>query len=96
MSHPNLRVSDRYVEDGSYLRIQNVTLGYSIPTDVISKYNLSKLRIYASGQNLFTITDYTGYDPEVGAFNQDVLLTGVDNGRYPTPRTITLGLNVEF
>ena len=96
LSHPNLRVSDRYVEDGSYLRIQNVTLGYSIPTDVISKYNLSKLRIYASGQNLFTITDYTGYDPEVGAFNQDVLLTGVDNGRYPTPRTITLGLNVEF
>lgn len=96
LSHPNLRVSDRFVEDGSYLRIQNVTLGYSLPDDVISQLKLSRLRVYASGQNLFTFTDYSGYDPEVGSFNQDALLNGVDNGRYPTPRTITLGLNVEF
>ncbi|MEH6407506.1 MAG: TonB-dependent receptor [Leeuwenhoekiella sp.] len=96
LSHPNLRVSDRFVEDGSYLRIQNVTLGYSLPDDVISQLKLTRLRIYASGQNLFTFTDYSGYDPEVGSFNQDALLNGVDNGRYPTPRTITLGVNVEF
>jgi len=96
LSHPNLRVSDRFVEDGSYLRVQNVTLGYSLPDDVISQFKLSRLRVYASGQNLFTFTDYRGYDPEVGSFNQDALLNGIDNGRYPSPRTITLGLNVEF
>jgi len=96
LSHPNNKISDRYVEDGSYLRIQNVTLGYSIPTDVISKLKLSRLRIYASVQNLYTFTDYSGYDPEVGSFNQDALFMNIDNGRYPTPRTFTMGMNVEF
>ncbi len=96
LGHPNIRVSDRYVEDGTYLRIQNLTFGYTLPTEVVNKFYLSKLRVYTSAQNLLTFTDYSGYDPEVGAFNQDALLNGVDNGRYPTPRTITLGLNVEF
>ncbi len=92
----NNAISTRNIEDGSYLRIQNVTLGYSLPSDMISKLKLSRLRLYASGQNLFTFTKYTGYDPEVGSFNQDALLSGVDNGRYPTPRQITFGFNVEF
>ncbi|MBE8726996.1 SusC/RagA family TonB-linked outer membrane protein [Flavobacterium hungaricum] len=92
----NNAVSTRIIEDGSYLRIQNVTLGYSLPSDVISKIKLTRLRIYASGQNLFTFTKYKGYDPEVGAYNQDALLSGVDNGRYPVPRQITFGFNVEF
>lgn len=96
LSHPNAKISDRYVEDGSYVRIQNVTLGYSLPIDWISKMKLSRLRIYAGIQNLYTFTKYKGYDPEVGSANQDILFTGIDNGRYPTPRTFTMGLNVEF
>ncbi len=95
-SNRNLEISDRYIEDGSYLRIQNVTIGYSVPLDVLSKLNMSRLRIYASAQNLVTFTDYSGYDPEVGSVNQDPLLNGIDNGRYPSSRTISLGLNVEF
>ncbi|KRD12842.1 SusC/RagA family TonB-linked outer membrane protein [Flavobacterium sp. Root901] len=92
----NNAISTRHIEDGSYLRIQNVTLGYSLPLDMISKIKLSRLRLYASGQNLFTFTKYKGYDPEVGSYNQDALLSGVDNGRYPVPRQITFGFNVEF
>lgn len=94
--HINNAISTRMVEDGSYLRVQNVTLGYSLPADMISKIKLSRLRIYASGQNLFTFTKYTGYDPEVGAYNQDALMSGIDNGRYPVPRLISFGFNVEF
>lgn len=92
----NNAVSTRFIEDGSYLRIQNVTLGYSLPSDIISKIKVSRLRFYASAQNLFTLTKYTGYDPEVGSYNQDALLSGIDNGRYPTPRQISFGFNVEF
>ncbi|MBK0369100.1 SusC/RagA family TonB-linked outer membrane protein [Flavobacterium agrisoli] len=94
--HINNAISSRMIEDGSYLRIQNVTLGYSLPLDMISKIKLSRLRIYASGQNLYTFTNFKGYDPEVGAYNQDALLSGIDNGRYPVPRQITFGFNVEF
>lgn len=94
--HPNLIFSDRFVEDGSYLRIQNVSLGYTLPKDVISKAKLSRVKLYGSIQNLYTFTKYTGYDPEVGSFNQDALLSGVDNGRYPTPRIYSFGVNVEF
>ncbi|HEY1194410.1 TonB-dependent receptor [Flavobacterium sp.] len=95
-NHINNAVSSRMVENGSYLRIQNVTLGYSLPSDIISKIKLTRLRVYASGQNLFTFTKYTGYDPEVGAYNQDALMSGIDNGRYPVPRLISFGFNVEF
>jgi TonB-dependent starch-binding outer membrane protein SusC len=91
----NARMSDRYIEDGSYLRIQNITLGYTLLKGKLSKY-INNLRIYASVQNLHTFTKYSGYDPEVGSYNQDQKLTGVDNGRYPMPRTITVGINVEF
>ncbi|PJJ07142.1 TonB-linked SusC/RagA family outer membrane protein [Flavobacterium sp. 1] len=94
--HINNAISSRFIEDGSYLRIQNLTLGYSLPSDIISKIKLSRLRFYASTQNLYTFTKYKGYDPEVGSYNQDALLSGIDNGRYPTPRQITFGFNVEF
>ncbi|RYJ42079.1 SusC/RagA family TonB-linked outer membrane protein [Flavobacterium beibuense] len=96
LGHSNLLISDRYVEDGSYLRIQNITLGYTLPSDITSKVSITKLRIYGGVQNLHTFTKYKGYDPEVGSFNQNALLTGVDNGRYPSPRSFTMGLNVEF
>jgi len=96
LSHQNLNVSDRFIEDGSYMRLQNLTLGYSFPTEILSQLKITRLRIYTSIQNLYTLTNYKGYDPEVGSFNQNVLLSGVDNGRYPTPRTFSMGLNVEF
>ena len=92
----NLFISDRYVEDGSYLRIQNVSLGYNLPQTFCQKFYLSNLKVYGTIQNLYTFTNYSGYDPEIGSFNGDALQMGVDRGRYPIPRTFTLGLNVEF
>ncbi|GAB4473766.1 MAG: TonB-dependent receptor [Thermoflexibacter sp.] len=92
----NNRVSDRFVEDGSYLRIQNIAFGYVLPNNFLNRFRLSKLRLYGAIQNLWTFTKYTGYDPELGAYNQDALLMNVDNGHYPNPRTYTLGLNIEF
>lgn len=96
ISHPNIMISDRYVEKGDYLRLQNITFGYTLSPDFASSINLTRLRIYATAQNLYTFTKYTGYDPEIGSFNQNVLLTGVDNGRYPTPRTFIFGVNLDF
>jgi TonB-linked SusC/RagA family outer membrane protein len=95
-SNPNLQISTRYIEDGSYMRIQNLTLGYTLPSDILQKAKISRVRIYGSVQNLVTFTNYKGYDPEIGAFNQSALLTGIDNGRYPSPRTISVGINLEF
>lgn len=95
-SSVNNQISTRFIEDGSYLRIQNLTLGYTLPSELISKIKMSRLRIYGSVQNLHTFTKYRGYDPEIGSFNQNALLTGIDNGRYPTPRTFSVGVNVEF
>jgi len=92
----NLINSDRFVENGSFLRIQNVNLGYNLPAKWISRLKLNRLKIYASGQNLFVFTPYKGLDPEIGAANQNVFLTNVDLGRYPIPRTITFGINAEF
>ena len=95
-NNTNYNISDRYVEDGSYVRIQNVTFGYNLPQSIISKVKMSRVRVYGSVQNLYTFTNYSGYDPEIGSFNQNPLLSGIDNGRYPTPRTFSLGVNVEF
>jgi TonB-linked SusC/RagA family outer membrane protein len=95
-SNTNILISDRYVEDGSYVRIQNATFGFTLPQDVISRLKMSRVRIYGSAQNLYTFTKYSGYDPEIGSFNQNPLLTGIDNGRYPSPRTYSLGVNIEF
>lgn len=76
----NARTSDRFIESGSYLRLKTLTIGYTIPMSVLTRGNVSDIRIYASGQNLFTITKYTGYDPEVGAY---IPLSG--NGTPGTP-----------
>ena len=95
-NNTNYNISDRYVEDGSYLRIQNLTFGYNLPQDLISVIKMSRVRLYASVQNLYTFTKYSGYDPEIGSFNQSPLLSGIDNGRYPSPRTYSFGINVEF
>ena len=94
----NDRLSDRYIEDGSYLRIKNITLGYTFPKSVLQKAKIENVRIYMNVQNLYTFTKYTGYDPEVGASTQDStgLTFGVDNGRYPSPMTCSFGLNITF
>ncbi|MBD0402804.1 TonB-dependent receptor [Flammeovirga sp. EKP202] len=92
----NNRISDRYIEDGSYLRIQNLSVGYSLPSHILNKIHLTKLRVYMNFQNLYTFTNYSGFDPDVGNYNQSLILKNVDNGKYPSPRIYTLGLNVHF
>lgn len=94
----NDRISDRYVEDGSFLRIKNITLGYTFPKALLNKAKIENLRVYVNIQNLYTFTKYTGYDPEVGASTQDSsgLTYGLDNGRYPSPAMYSFGLNITF
>lgn len=94
----NDRISDRYVEDGSFLRIKNITLGYTFPKTLLNKAKIENLRVYVNIQNLYTFTKYTGYDPEVGASTQDStgLTYGLDNGRYPSPAMYSFGLNITF
>lgn len=94
----NDRISSRYIEDGSYLRIKNITLGYTFPKKLLSKAKIENLRIYCNIQNLYTFTKYSGYDPEIGASTQDAtgLTYGIDNGRYPSPATYSIGLNITF
>ena len=95
----NDRISDRYVEDGSFLRIKNITLGYTFPKALLNiRRKIENLRVYVNIQNLYTFTKYTGYDPEVGASTQDStgLTYGLDNGRYPSPAMYSFGLNITF
>ena len=90
------RISDRLIEDASYIRLQNISLGYTFPKDWVRKIYLENVRVYMNIQNLHTWTKYKGLDPEVGAMYGDALMTGLDYGRYPTPRIYTFGLNVSF
>ncbi len=92
----NSRISDRFVEDGSYLRIKNISIGYTIPAKVLSKVGLAGLRVYANIQNLYTFTNYSGYDPEIGSQRQNMILSSIDYGRYPTPRIYTFGMSLTF
>jgi TonB-linked SusC/RagA family outer membrane protein len=90
------RISDLLVEDASYIRLQNLSFGYTLPKKIVRKAYLENVRVYFNCQNVFTITKYKGLDPEVGAMYGDALMTGVDYGRYPSPRIYTFGLNVSF
>jgi hypothetical protein len=92
----NTRMSDRYIEDGSFLRIKNISLGYTIPQKFSTKYGIQTLKVYTNIQNLVTFTKYTGFDPEIGQDTLDPYVFGLDNGRYPSPRIISLGLNITF
>lgn len=92
----NNRISDRFVEDASYLRVKNISLGYTFPRKWMRSLQIDNLRLYVNIQNLWTITGYKGYDPEVGALNYNVLLRGVDDARYPSQRIYTFGLNFNF
>ena len=92
----NKRVSSRFIEDGSYMRVKNVTLGYSFPSAMTSKLHLNSLRVYASAQNLFTFTDYTGLDPEVNYRGNNTQVLGTDFFTFPQARAITFGVNLKF
>ena len=86
----NYQISDFFVEDGSYLRMKVAQLGYTLPAQLTKKAGIQKLRVFLQGENLFTITGYSGYDPEVGTRN------GFDGGTYPQARTFTVGANIVF
>jgi len=86
------RSSNFYLEDGDYFRIKTMQLGYSLPTDIIGKAGLTRARIYVMGENLFTFTKYTGFDPEIGGGNS----VGIDRGYYPQARSYMLGVNLQF
>jgi hypothetical protein len=98
----NWVVSDMYVHDGSYLRLKNITLGYTLPRNLTNKIGISRIRVYARAENLITWTKYWGFDPEVGAGFDDnsqkhnTESTGVDYGVYPQARTFTVGFNVSL
>ncbi len=94
----NARPSDRWIESGSYLRLKNLQIGYTVPTNWLKSATnnyLNKVRIYLSSTNLFTITKYTGLDPEIGSKN-GTLTNGIDYGQYPTPRVFQVGLQATF
>lgn len=94
----NDRISDRYIEDGSYIRLKNITLGYTFPKKWLRPLRLENVRLYCNLQNLHTWTKYKGYDPEVGYNTQDSSghTYGFDSGRYPSPTTYSFGLNFSF
>lgn len=92
----NNRLSDRYIEDGSYLRVKNIAIGYNFDRKLIKKLHLESLRVYANVQNLFTFTKYKGFDPEIGVSTASVNVYGLDNGRYPSPQVYSFGFNISF
>jgi len=92
----NSRISTRFIEDASYLRLKTVSLSYDLPQSLLSKINLSNVRIYATGENLLTFTNYSGFDPEVNAFGGSNTMQGIDYGTYPQTRNYIFGLNVTF
>ena len=94
-SNDNYRNSSFFVEDGSYLRLKNIQLGYSLPVSVCQAIHISNLRLFVSGQNLVTWTKYTGLDPEIGS-NISLLDVGIDYGTYPQPKTIMGGVSINF
>ncbi|MFB9108678.1 SusC/RagA family TonB-linked outer membrane protein [Flavobacterium gyeonganense] len=87
--------SQRYVEDGSYTRLKNITIGYTFSGDAFAKY-FSNIRFYVSGQNLITITNYSGLDPEIARVDANSNSAGIDIGRYPQPKSVIFGLEVTF
>lgn len=90
----NIRSSDYFLEDGSYVRLRNLQIGYTLPSEVASKASLSRARIYVSAYNLLTFTDYTGFDPAIS--NSGLFTRGVDRGFYPLTKSFVLGVNLGF
>lgn len=103
-SDANMRYSDRYIKDGSFFRIKNIQLGYTLPSNITKKIDIETVHIYVSGQNLFSFHHYEGFDPEIGtgrnqgsSINERGLLDiGIDRGMYPIAKTVSVGLNLSF
>ena len=89
-------VSERYVEDASFLRLKLITLGYTLPKSTSKKLGAKSVKFYVSAENLITWTKYSGYDPEVSSYEQNNLYPGIDFGSYPNSKTFISGLNVTF
>ncbi len=98
----NVIASSRFVQKGSYLRLKNIQLGYTLPVKVLNKISAQSLRVYVGSQNLFTVTKYKeGLDPEIGidsniGRNNSPLDIGIDRGIYPQARSLTIGMNLTF
>lgn len=92
----NGRISSAFVEDGSYIRLKSLSLAWNLPKRWTQRIGVDWCQVYANVQNLFTITGYDGYDPEIGAQGQSVILQGLDNGRYPSQRIYNFGLKLNF
>lgn len=94
------KMSDLFVENGSFLKIKTIQLGYNLPENLISKVNLTKLRLYVTGKNLITFTKYSGYDPEISEYkpgnSNTALSSGIDMANYPLPKSFVVGLNITF
>ncbi len=95
-SGSNGEISTWHIEDGSYVRVRNITLGYALPTAFLQKINVSRARLYVTAQNPFTFTKYLGFNPEVNSRPDSALSSGEDYGTYPLPRTTSVGLNLSF
>lgn len=89
-------ISSKFIEDASYIRLKNVSLGYDVPGKWLQPVNIRTLRLYISATNLFTITDYKGYDPEGSSYGTSTAYPGIDQGRYPLTKTYLVGLNLGF
>ena len=96
----NARPSSRFLEDGSYVRLKNLQIGYTLQKKTLDVLGISQIRVYASGTNLLTLTKYSGLDPEMtvsdNSKNEGDIANGIDWGTYPSARTIMLGININF
>ncbi|MGC9342753.1 MAG: hypothetical protein ACP5E3_08640 [Bacteroidales bacterium] len=92
----NTRISTWWVEDASFLRVKDIQLGYKLPVSLVNSLGLSRIRVYVSGTNIFTFTKYSGYDPESPLNTDEPTLPGVDSNRYPLPRTVIGGIQIDF
>ncbi len=92
----NGRISSKFVEDGSYVRLKSLSVAWNLPKPWLEKIGLEWMQVYANAQNLFTISGYNGFDPEIGSMGQSVILQGLDNGRYPSQRIYNVGVKLNF
>jgi hypothetical protein len=92
----NFRYSDYYISDGSYIRLKSLQIGYSLPSIWLDKININKARLVFSAENIYTLTNYHGLDPDIGPYYSNILLRGVDWGNYPLPKSFVIGFNISF
>jgi hypothetical protein len=90
----NFTPSDRFIQDGSFIRLRSLTIGYTLPARLSEKAYMQQLRVYVKGSNLYTLTRFTGYTPEIGSY--DVLSNGIDYGAYPITSAYSIGVNLQF